>query len=121
MKIFRIETSIEDFFKKYLLVLNEIFRLPKGALSAFAQILYYNDRYKDLPKEERYEMVFSTATKKRICKYLGISGASLDNYLLLLRRKGLLKKSSIIAQYEIYYDTHKDLGFIFRIKEEESE
>lgn len=120
MKVFRIETSIEDFFVKYLLVLNEIFKLSRGVLEVFAQLLYFNDKYKDADKEDRDAMVFSTATRKRICKNLGMTAASLDNHLLSLRKRGLIKKSSIVHEYEIFYDTHKDLGFVFRIKEDES-
>lgn len=121
MKIFRIETSIEGFFVKYLLVLNEIFKLSRGALDVFAQLLYFNDKYKQAEKEDRDAMVFSTATKKRVCKNLKMTIASLDNHFLTLRKKGLIKGSSIVPAYEIFYDTHKDLGFIFRIKENENE
>jgi len=119
MKIFRLEVSREDFFVKYLLVLNEIFKLSRGTLDVFAQLLFYNDKYKDADKEDRDAMVFSTATRKRICTRLNISATSLDNFLLTLRKKGLINKHAIVPGYEIYYDTHKDLGFVFRIKEEE--
>lgn len=121
MKVFRIETSIEDFFVKYLLVLNEMFKLSRGVLEVFAQLLYYNDKYKQADKEDRDAMVFSTATKKRISKKLNISSASFDNHMLTLRKKGLLKGSSIVPAYEIFYDTHKDLGFMFIIKDKEDE
>lgn len=98
-----------------------MFKLPRATLNTFAQLLYFNDKYKNADKEDRDAMVFSTATKKRICTNLNISIASLDNHFLLLRKKGLVNKSSIVPAYEIFYDTHKDLGFVFRIKESENE
>ena len=119
MKIFHIETSKEDFFVKYLLILNEIFKLSPKPLLVFAQLLYYNDKYKEYSKEERNTMIFSTPIKKKIYGHLKMSNNSMDNYLMVLRKKGLLNGTAIVPAYEIFYDTHKDLGFIFRLKENE--
>ena len=88
-------------------------------MNIFAYFLYLNDKHKDLPREERSLLVFNPKTKHELQKKLGISKQSLENYMTKLRKKGFITDKSINPTFEIFYDTHKDLGFLFRIKEDE--
>lgn len=119
MKLFRIETSREDFFNKYLLVVNSILNLNPQAIRVFAQLLYWNDKYENIPNPERSRLVFGADTRKAIMSNLGITKASLECQLSSLRKSGFIIKNTINPVYEIKYSTHQDLGFLFRIKEEE--
>ena len=119
MKLFRIETSKEDFFSKYLLVVNSILKLNPQALRVFSQLLYWNDKYKDIPTPERMRLVFGSETRKAIMARLDVTKASLECQLSNLRKLGFINNNVINPVYEIKYDTHRDLGFLFRIKEDE--
>lgn len=119
MKILRIETDEENFYVKYLIVVNSMLGLGDQQLKIFAYLLYINDKYYDIPPEEREFLLFNTETKNNLLKKLNISKPSLENHFSRLRRKGFLIGRRINPKYEIRYSTHKDLGFSFRIKEEE--
>jgi len=119
MKLFRIETSKEEFYNKYLLVVNSILNLNPQAIKVFGQLLYWNDKYEAIPRPERMRLVFGADTRKEIMKSLDITKASLECQLSGLRKAGFILKNTINPVYEIKYSTHRDLGFLFRIKEEE--
>lgn len=119
MKTLRIEINKEDFFVKYLIVVNSILNLGDQQLRIFAYLLYINDKHRNLPLEERERLLFSPNTKKQLQKKVNISKASLENYFTKLRNKGFIKGRIINPVYDISYEEHKDLLFSFRLKEDE--
>lgn len=91
---------------------NSISGREKDVLS---QLLYYNWKVIDLPKEERSAYVFSKAVKEKMRQSLNISKPSFDNQMAALRRKRFITYNSIDPKFEIKsMDT--DLTFTFQIQ-----
>jgi len=119
MKAFNIETTREGFFLKYLLILQGILPMRFTAMRVFAAILYWNDLYKDLPPLERTSLIFSKDVRIKLLDMADMSRASFDNQLTYLRNKDFLLGNRVNPKYEIFYNTHKDLVFSFKIKEDD--
>jgi len=117
MKVFNIPTTKKDFFYKYLVVLSGIVDIRPVAMRVFAGFLYWNDYYKHIDKEERNLLIFNKETRSKILQGIDISRASLDNQLTYLRKKDLLLGNTINPKYEIFYDTHKELMFSFKLED----
>lgn len=118
MKVFNITTTRRRFFYQYLLVLSEMINIRPVARKVFAEFLYWNDKYKELPREERQMVLFNKETRSKILQSIDISRASLDNQLTYLRKKDVLLGNTINPKYEIYYDTHRELLFSFKLEED---
>ncbi len=119
MKTLTIKTDKQEFFIKYLLLFNELFKLRTNALYVFARLLYWNDKYEYMEAEERQLVVFNTITRSKILQSLDMSRASLDNQFTYLRKKGfLINGNTINPKYEIYYSTHKDTNILFVLEED---
>ncbi len=121
MKVFNIETTKKDFFYKYMLVLSGIVHVRPVAMRVFADFLYWNDKFKDIDRDKRNLLLFNKETRSKILQGIDISRASLDNQLTYLRKNSLLLGNTINPKYEIFYETHKDLMFSFKLKEEEDD
>ena len=113
------ESSKEDFYLKYLSYNNVLFDLGDSQRKIFAFLLYLNDKYHSISDEERAYLLFNTKTKRQLQDKLNISKASLENHFSKLRKKGYIKGRNIAPQYEIRYNTHKDLLIQFRTEEDE--
>ena len=50
-------------------------------LQILAELLYYNDQYKDEPEERKWDFVFSRPIKLSIANKLGLKEHHLNNYL----------------------------------------
>jgi hypothetical protein len=118
MKSLSISVTKENFFNKYLLLLNGVFNLRPLSLNVFAEILYLNNLNIDINKEDRALIVFSAKNRAEIAKKLVISRASLDNQITYLRKREFLLGIRVNPIYEILYETHKDLMISFNLKEE---
>ncbi len=119
MKVLRIECDIENFYLKYLVLVNPMLHLGDTQIKIFAYLLYLNDKYNDIEESEREFLLFNTETKKALENKLNISRASLENHFSKLRKKGFVIGRKIAPQYHIRYETHRDLLFSFRVKEDE--
>ena len=118
MKVLRIESNREYFYLKYLLYNKALFNLGDSQMKIFAYLLYLNDKYYDIDRKERGYLLFNVETKKALQEKLNISRASLENHFSKLRKKGYLTGRNITPQYEIRYDTHKDLLIQFRVSKD---
>lgn len=77
---------------------NTISGREKDVLS---QLLYYNWKVGDLPKEARDAYIFSKSTKERMRASVNISKQSFDNQMAALRRKNFITYNSIDPKFEI--------------------
>lgn len=102
-----------SFYRFYVELLNPIMNLRKKELDVLAQLLYYNNKYKDLEEKIRFKLVFDQDTKIEIQKALGISEASFNNNLTELRKKKIVKDNKIEPGYQVFWKNGKTLAFKF--------
>lgn len=123
-----INTSKEKFFLEYLIlkkpvvdsILTKINKGKKTTLSekpmqVFAQLLFYNNQYKDLQEESRWEKLFNKATKDKICETLEMKEHHLNIYLSQLRSIGILYKKTIRSLFIVYAEDSHSLNFKFKL------
>jgi len=123
-----INTSKEKFFLEYLIlkkpvvdsILTKINKGKKTTLSekpmqVFAQLLYYNDQYKDLPEEQRWIKLFDKSVKDKICETLDMKEHHLNIYMSQLRTMGILHKKTIRKYFIVYAGENHSLTFKFKL------
>jgi len=99
-----VKTSKQDYFLKVLRLLDKIqpfSNLRPKELELFANLLFLNDKYKDIPEQERNEIIFSKGRKEEITKIMNISMEVYYNLVMALRKNGLITENSIVPKYRI--------------------
>ena len=115
-KIIKIPTTEEKIFRQYLEIFNPIIKLRSKELDVLSQLLYFNDKLKDIPEEHRNKILFDYDTKKEMQNKIGLSGAYFDNCLSILRKKGIIINNKLIKNFLFYPDKDVKLTFNFVIK-----
>ena len=122
-----IKTSKEKFFLEYLIlkkpVIDSILSKLNGKKTTLsdiprtvlAQLLYYNDMYKDLSEQEKWAMVFNKETKDKICDTLDMKEHHLNIYITQLRNIKILDKKKINNLFVIYSNAIHNLNFTFKL------
>ena len=122
-----IVTTKEKFFREYLIlkkpviesILYKINRkktsLSDIPLQILAELLYYNDQYRDEPQDKKWGMVFSRDVRVVIAKKFGLKEHQLNNYLSHLRTIGILDGKAIRNVFIVYPDEGRELSFKFRL------
>jgi len=91
--IIPIQANIPQALKAYLQILNPVLKLKDKeieVLSSFLSIWYSNKDKKNLDK-----LLFSTAVRKMVRNSIGMSEASFNNHITMLRKKGMIKDKKI--------------------------
>tara|TARA_R110001592_G_scaffold129906_6_gene342710 strand:+ start:775 stop:1122 length:348 start_codon:yes stop_codon:yes gene_type:complete len=86
--IIPIKADIAQSFKAYLQILNPVLKLKDKeieVLSNFLSIWYKNKSNKDIDK-----LLFSTPVRKMVRKAIGMSEASFNNHITMLRKKQMI-------------------------------
>ena len=95
----QIRTSPDHYFR-FLLEVLSAFKpfntLRNSQKDLLAELLKYNHIYKDVPKEERFILIFGHTVRQKISNKLGVSRANIDNNLSLLRKLGLITEENQI-------------------------
>lgn len=91
-KEIKIDTSRRVFFQQYLRVVKPFLKpyLSNGELSILGELMYYNDKYKDLDPKIKQKLLLDYDTKVDIMTNLSISQNTLANALTKLRKSGYL-------------------------------
>ena len=123
-----IKTTKEKFFLEYLIlkkpvidsILTKINGGKKTTLSdaprrVLAQLLYYNDTFKDLTEEEKWGEVFSKVIKDQICEKLDMKEHHLNIYITQLRNLKILDGKTIRKLFIVYSSDMHSLNFKFSI------
>jgi len=122
-----IKTSKEKFFLEYLILKKPVIDAvlskingKKTTLSdvprtVLAQLLYYNDMYKDMEDEDKWALIFSKETKDKICESLKMKEHHLNIYLSQLRGIKVLHKKKINKPFIVYSNTIHNLNFTFKL------
>jgi hypothetical protein len=119
-KIIQIPTTREEIFKQYLYIINGVLsdekKLTTIEIDVLEKMLLIDYIYKHHPKDKRDKILFNKITKDKIrSEVYNISGASFNNILMKLRRKGFITKDSLKVVVPIS-DGKIDLTFKLEIK-----
>ncbi len=102
-------------FRGYVELLQPIFKLRNREADVFAVLLYFNDQKKDIKNiEDRFELIFSTKSRKLILEMLDIKDNILQNTLSILRKKGLILDNKIPTKFHLYPETNS-LDIVFKL------
>lgn len=88
-----VKTTAEDKFLKLLEVLKLIApfnQLRPRERQVYAELLYYNEKYKALPEKDRNALIFGYNTKESIALKYKISKDVVYNLMKELKHKGLI-------------------------------
>jgi hypothetical protein len=117
--IIKIPTTKRLFFRQSLEIMKILPPLDKlrgKELDLLAELLYYNNLYKDVDEKLRGKLIFDYDTKIAIREYLGLSEYGINNLFTSLRKKNIITKRSIGNTYGIT-DVSPDIVFKFTINE----
>ena len=117
----KVQTNNEHYFRFLLEVLsafNPFNKLRNSQKDLFAELLKYNYKYKDVPKEERFILILGHTVRQKICSKLGVSKANIDNNISLLRKMGFITQDNQIPDKFLF--PYK-APFIIEFKEEQNE
>jgi hypothetical protein len=122
-----ITTTKEKFFLEYLLlkkpvidsILKKVNNDRKATLSdkplrVLAQLLFFNDQYKDIAESERDKYLFSKEVKEQICLNLKMKEHHLNIYISQLRSLNILSGKKIRQAFIIFADD-RSLTFTFKL------
>ncbi len=65
----------------------------------YAELLYYNDKYKDLKPEDRNRLIFDYATREDIAQKYGISKDVVYNIMKELKQKNVITGKEISPKW----------------------
>jgi len=113
----KIKTSKRKFFQQYLRVIKPILKpyLSNGELSVLGELMYYNDKYKDLDPKIKKKLLIDYDTKEDIMETLEISRNTLANTLTALRKGGYLKDRELSKAYQVYPGESFNINYKFII------
>jgi hypothetical protein len=122
-----IVTTKEKFFREYLILKKPVIEsilwkinrkktsLSDMPLQILAELLYYNDQYKDEPEERKWGIVFSRDVRMNIANKLELKEHQLNNYLSHLRAIKILEGRTIRDIFIVYPNEGRELSFKFRL------
>jgi hypothetical protein len=111
MRKIPIKTNKEIFYRQFLELLRSISpfnSLRSRELDILGQILYQNNKYKDVSINTRHLIIFSTEVRKEMRDNVGVSEEIFNNNLSGLRKSKLLDSSNRL---------HRSLSGLFFNKE----
>lgn len=120
MKI-NIKTNKKLFFRQALEVVRHIppyNQLRSGELNVLAQLIYYENQYKDLPEDVRGKIIFDYETKQKMRDFIETSEPLFNTTLSTLRRKGFISGRTIKSPINFDID-NPEIIFKFNVEEEE--
>ena len=122
-----ITTTKERFFLEYLILkkpaidsmIKKLSGDRKATLSdkpmrVLAQLLYFNDQYREMPEDTRIQQLFSREVKEMICDNLKMKEHHLNIYMSQLRHLGILDGKKIKPIFVILADD-RSLTFTFKL------
>ena len=104
-------------YKKYVTIINTIYNLniSKQQQYILAEILYQNNKYRDIEINERNILIFSTKIRKEMMERLGIEDCTFNNNISLFRKQSGLLGTILIGKnlndkYALYLDKEINLN-----------
>lgn len=117
-RVIPIRTNRDKFFRQVLELLRSLppfNKLRPRELELLSKLMAYSDEFKTLDRDSRYDLIFSTRTRRTIADDLDMSEDAFNNNLSILRRHGLLTKDNRFAPIleDLYYDSKFELTYKF--------
>lgn len=117
-RVIPIRTNRDKFFRQVLELLRSLppfNKLRPRELELLSKLMAYSDEFKALDRDSRYDLIFSTRTRRTIADDLGMSEDAFNNNLSILRRHGLVTKDNRFAPIleDLYYDSKFELTYKF--------
>ena len=114
-----ISTNRRVFFQQYLRVIKPFLKpyLSNGELSVLGELMYYNDKYKDLDPKIKKKLLLDYDTKVDIMNSLKVSPNTLANALTKLRQGGYLVDRELSKVVNIIPEKNLTIKFKFDISE----
>lgn len=117
-RVIPIRTNRDKFFRQVLELLRSLppfNKLRPRELELLSKLMAYSDEFKALDKDSRYDLIFSTRTRRTIADDLDMSEDAFNNNLSILRRHGLVTKDNRFAPIleDLYYDSKFELTYKF--------
>lgn len=100
--------SREIFFRRYVEIMNGIWKLRDRELDVLMMLIYYYDLHWC---DRIDQVVFSPEIKGDICKRLGISVNVMNNCISYLRRMGIIIGRSVLRKYLIRFNSVVNINF----------
>ena len=115
----KIETNRRLFFQQYLRIIKPFIKpyLSDGELGVLGELMYYNDKYKDLDPEIKKKLLLEYDTKIDIMSNLSISKNTLANALTKLRKSGHLLDRELAKNLNVTPGKSLSINFKFDINE----
>ena len=117
-RVIPIRTNRDKFFRQVLELLRSLppfNKLRPRELELLSKLMAYSDEFKALDRDSRYDLIFSTRTRRTIADDLDMSEDVFNNNLSILRRHGLVTKDNRFAPIleDLYYDSKFELTYKF--------
>ena len=123
-----IGTDSKRFFRLYLEILKAmppLNQLSNKDCNVLAEMMRRNAElsmsFKDEADPKKWELIFSPTTRKEMRKLLGLTEASFNNSVSLLRKAGIIKGNQLSKAFVIYPSDVNKVTFEFRIKKDGTE
>ena len=114
-KIVPLNTSEKVFFRQYVEILDPVIKLRPKELDVLAELLYHNNKLKDIDSKNRWKLILDYDNKKEMAGGLNISVDSFGNNLSFLRKKGIIVDNKVIDGLLVYPDKTFKLTFKFKV------
>jgi hypothetical protein len=112
----------QELFLAYLKAINWTLpeQLTDSELEVLSYLVYYNNFYAaEIKSDEiRYDLLFSSSTKKKIREEFDIDAQKFETYLNKLRKKGIITNNALSKQVVITMEDRLEIRFTMSIKEE---
>src|SRR5690606_8716637 len=90
----KINTTKEEFYKTYFKIFGSILGLSNTEINVLSEFCNMKAKFESVDSPIPIEkLLFSTESRKQVQEKLGISSFNLSNYILSLKKKGLLIKN----------------------------
>ena len=120
-KVVPIKTKEAVFYRQYVELLNPLIKLRPKELDLLAELLYHNNKLKDIDIKNRWKLILDYDNKKDMATNLDMSVASLGNNLSYLRKKGIIINNQVSNNFLVYPDKNFKLTFNFIIDDGQRE
>lgn len=114
----RLNASKEAAYTLYITLLNPLLdknKLTEQEINVLSKMLYIDNMYSHLTKENRDIIIFNKITKSKIKDSLSISSNSYENVLSKLRKKKIISNKSLLFKQPNLKD-ELSINFIIKIK-----
>lgn len=113
-----VKTTKNKFFRQYVELMNPVLRLRKRDLDVLSELLYYNDKLKDIKSKDRWNLIFNYDNKVEISSKLKMSKETFATHLTELRRKNIIVDNKVVDMLCIIPKNNFDVQYRFIIKDE---